>query len=101
MDISIDELKCYLTMIIRNKINKFALVNLAKKLDVSLNYEDSFFIKRKKSNTKFFNIFRVDQSEQFSERLVETRNWLGKKKDIGYSCTFTGCFWNKLNIEST
>ena len=31
MDLSIDELKCYLTMIIRNEINKFALVNLAKK----------------------------------------------------------------------
>ena len=48
MDISIDELKCYLTMIIRNEINKFALVNLAKKLDVSLNYEDSFFYQKKK-----------------------------------------------------
>ena len=102
MDISIDELKSYLTMIIRNEINKFALVNLAKKLDVSLNYEDSFFYQKKKVEHEILqHILQVDQSEQFSERLVETRNWLGKKKDIGYSCTFTGCFWNKLNIEST
>ena len=41
MDLSIDELKSNLTMIIRNEISKFNLVNLAKKLNLSLNYEDS------------------------------------------------------------
>ena len=95
MDLSIDELKCYLTMIIRNEINKYALVNLAKKLNVSLNYEDSFFYQKKKVEHEILqHILQVDQSEQFSERLEEARSWLGKKKDIGYSCTFTGCFWN-------
>ena len=95
MNLSIDELKCNLKMIIRNEITKFALVNLAKKLNVSLNYEDSFFFQKKKVEHEILqHILQVDQSEQFSERLVETRSWLGKKKDTGYSCTFTGCFWN-------
>ena len=75
MDLSIDELKCYLTMIIRNEINKFALVNLAKKLNVSLNYEDSFFYQKKKVEHEILqHILQVDQSEQFSERLEEARS---------------------------
>ena len=95
MDLSIDELKCYLTMIIRNEIDKFTLVNLAKKLNVSINYEESFFFQKKKVEHEILqHILQQDQSEQFSERLADTRNWLGKKSDIGYSCTFTGCFWN-------
>ena len=95
MDLSIDELKCYLTVIIRNEIDKFTLVNLAKKLNVSLNYEEAFFFQKKKvEHVILQHILQQDQSEQFSERLAETRSWLGKKSDIGYSCTFTGCFWN-------
>ena len=95
MDLSIDELKCNLTLIIRNEISKFNLVNLAKKLNVSLNYEESFLFQKKTVEHEILqHILLQDQSEQFSDRLADTRNWLGKKSDIGYSCTFTGCFWN-------
>ena len=95
MDLSIDELKSNLTMIIRNEISKFTLVNLAKKLNLSLNYEDSFFFQKKKVENEILqHIVQKDQSAQFVERLDETKKWLGSNSDIGYSCTFTGCVWN-------
>ena len=75
MDLSIDELKCYLTVIIRNEIDKFTLVNLAKKLNVCLNYEEGFFCQKKKVEHEILqHILQQDQSEQFSERLAETRS---------------------------
>ena len=95
MDLSIDELKSNLTMIIRSEITKFTLVNLAKKLNMSLNYEDSFFFQKKKVEHQILqHIVQLDKSGQFLERLEETKNWLGRNSDIGYSCTFTGCVWN-------
>ena len=96
MDFKVDELKNHLETITKDQIDSFTLINLGRRLRVSLSPEESFiFQKRKVEHEILQHILREEESENFSERLKETRNWLGlkNKKEIGFSCTFTGCTW--------
>ena len=92
MDVA--ELKCIVNDILQNTVTVYEIANLAKRFDVDISSKHYSQQKRTVLREILIHILRDDLPDsKYHELLTETEQWLTRRRESGFSCSYVGCLF--------
>ena len=89
------ECKNVLTKLLRDDFDKFDVLALSNKFDVTIEQDASFSRKKYLLQIKVLeNIMKEDDDEYYPRIMEETMKMCSYKKSTGYSCCLVGCLFS-------